>query len=73
MIIGYIYSQKCNENAIKKRLIYFEFWKYFFVYILKKGYPNSKCNDPFQFGIFLTFSTINASDQKTNKSSFQPE
>ena len=27
MIIGYIYSQKCNENAKKKRLIYFELWK----------------------------------------------
>ena len=24
MIIGYIYIQKCNENAKKKRLIYFE-------------------------------------------------
>ena len=39
MIIGYIYSQKCNENAKKKRLIYFELWKLWkhsFVYILKK-------------------------------------
>ena len=27
MIIGYIYRQKCNENAKKKRLIYFELWK----------------------------------------------
>ena len=27
MIIGYIYSEKCNENAEKKRLINFEFWK----------------------------------------------
>ena len=29
MIIGYIYSQKCNKNAKKIMLIYFEFWKYF--------------------------------------------
>ena len=36
MIIGYIYSQKCNENAIKKRLIYFELWKHFFVLITGK-------------------------------------
>ena len=42
MIIGYIYSQKCNENAKKKRLIYFELWKLWkhsFVYILKKKLP----------------------------------
>ena len=57
MIIGYIYSQKCNENAKKKRLIYFELWKHFFFNILKKGYQNSKCNNPVQFGIFLTFLT----------------
>ena len=63
MIIGYIYSQKCTENAKMKRLIDFELW-YFFVYILKKGYQNSKCNNPVQFGIFLTVLTINiASDQ----------
>ena len=42
MIIGYIYSQKCNENAKKKRLIYFELWKHFFVYILKKRLPEFK-------------------------------
>ena len=28
-IIAYIYSQKCNENANEKRLIYFELWFYF--------------------------------------------
>ena len=28
-IIGYIYSQKCNENANEKRLIYFYLWFYF--------------------------------------------
>ena len=59
MIIGYIYSQKCNENAKKKGLIYFEFWRHFFVYMLKKGYQNSICNNPVQFGIFLKFLTIN--------------
>ena len=59
MIIVYIYNQKCNENAKEKRLIYFEFWKHFFVYILKEGYQNSKCNNTVQFGIFLTFLTIN--------------
>ena len=73
MIIGYIYSQKCNENAKKKRLIYFELWKHFFVYILKKGYQNSKCNNPVQFGIFLTVLTINIASDQNNKSSFQPE
>ena len=76
MIIGYIYSQKCNENAKKKRLIYFELWKLWkhsFVYILKKkSYQNSKCNNPFQFGIFLTFLTINIASDHNNKSSFQP-
>ena len=73
MIIGYICSQKCNENAKKKRLIYFEFWKYFLVYILKKGYQNSICNNPVQFGIFLTFLTVNIASDQNNKSSFQPE
>ena len=29
MIIGYIYSQKCNENAKEKRLMYLELWFYF--------------------------------------------
>ena len=29
MIIGDIYSQKCNENAKEKRLMYFELWFYF--------------------------------------------
>ena len=72
MIIGYIYSQKCNENAKKKSLIYFELWKYFFVYILKKRYQNSKCNKPVQFGIVLTFLTINIASDHNNKSSFQP-
>ena len=38
MIIGYIYSQKCNENTKKKKLMYFDLWQNFFVYILKKGY-----------------------------------
>ena len=73
MIIGYIYGQKCNENAKKKRLIHFEFRNHFFVYILKKGYQNSKCNNPVQFGIFLTFLTINIASDQNNKSSFQPE
>ena len=72
MTIGYIYSKKCNENAKKKRLIYFDLWKNFFVYILKKGYQNSKCNNPVQFGIFLTFLTINIANDHNNKSSFQP-
>ena len=71
MIIGYIYSQKCNENA-KKRLIYFEFWKHFFVYILKKSYQNSKYIKPVQFGMFPTFLTINIASDQNNKSSFQP-
>ena len=73
MIIGYIHSQKCNENAKKKRLIYFELWKHFFVYILKKGYQNSKCNNPVQFGIFLTVLTINIAIDQNKKYSFQPE
>ena len=73
MIIGYIYSQKCNKKAKKKRLMYFELWKNFFVYILKKGYQNSKCNNPVQFGIFLTVLTINIASDQNNKSSFQPE
>ena len=72
MIIGYINSQKCNENAKKKRLIFLELWKKIFVYILKKGYQNSKCNNPVQFGIFLTFLTINIANDRNNKSSFQP-
>ena len=73
MIIGYIYSQKCNKNDKKNVLIYFEFWKHFFVYILKTGYQNSRCNNPVQFGIFLTFLTINIASDQNNKSSFQPE
>ena len=72
MIIGYIYSPKCNENAKKKRLIYFELWKNFFVYILKKGYQNLKCNNLVQFGIFITLLTINIANDHNNKSSFQP-
>ena len=74
MIIGYIYSQKCNENAKKKKLIYFELWKLWkhsFVYILKKSYQKSKYNNPVQFGIFLTFLTINIASDLNNKSSFQ--
>ena len=72
MIIGYIYSQKCNENAKKKKLIYFELWNFFFLYILKKGYQNSKCNNPVQFGIFITLLTTNIANDNNNKSSFQP-
>ena len=74
MIIGYIHSQKCNENAQKKKLIYFELlklWKHSFVYILKKkSYQNSKCNDPVQFGIFITLLTMNIANDHDNKSSF---
>ena len=63
MIIGYIYSQKCNENVKKKRLIYLLLWNIFLFIFWKNGYQNSKCNNPVQFGIFLTFLTINiASD-----------
>ena len=73
MIIVYIYYQKYNENAEKKGLIYFEFWKHFFVHILKTGYQNSRCNNPVQFGIFLTFLTINIACDQNSKYSFQPE
>ena len=59
MIIDNTYSQKCNKNAKKNMLIYFEFWKHFFVYILKKGYQNSKYIKSFSLAIFLTFATIN--------------
>ena len=75
MIIGYIYRQKCNENAKKKRLIHFELWKLWkhsFVYILKKSYQNSQRNNPVQFGIFITLLTINIANDHNNKSSFQP-
>ena len=72
MIIGYTYSQKCNENAKKKRLIYFVLWQYFFVYFLKNGYQKLKCNNQVQFGIFLIFLTINIASNNNNKSSFQP-
>ena len=72
MIIGYIYSQKCNENAKKKRFIYFDLQKNFFVYILKKGYQNSQCNNPVQFSIFITLLTINIANDHSKKSSFQP-
>ena len=47
MSIGYIFSQKCNENAKMKRLIDFELWKYFFVYILKKGQEKTEKNGNF--------------------------
>ena len=72
MIISYIYNQKCNKNAKKNMLIYFEFWKKNFVYILKKGYQNSKYIQPVQFGMFPTFLTINIASDQNNKSSFQP-
>ena len=61
------------KKAKKKKLIYFELWKKKIVYILKKGYQNSKCNNPVQFGIFLTFLTVNIASDQDNKSSFQPE
>ena len=73
MIIGYIYSQKCNKNAKKNMLIFLEFWKKKFGYILKKGYQNSKYIQPVQFGMFPTFLTINIASDQNNKSSFQPE
>ena len=72
MIIGYIYGQKFNENAKMKRLINFVLWKYFFVYFSKNGYQNWKCNNPVQFGIFLTFLTISIASDHNNKSLFQP-
>ena len=53
-------------------LIYFEFWKKKIVYILKKGYQNSKYIQPVQFGIFPTFLTTNVASDQKNKSSFQP-
>ena len=53
-------------------LTYFEFWKKKIVYILKKGYQNSKYIQPVQFGMFPTFLIVNIASDQNNKSSFQP-
>ena len=74
MIIGYIYSQKCDENAKKKVNMCWALETleaFFCLYFEKKSYQNSKCNNPVQFGIFLTFLTINIASDLNNKSSFQ--
>ena len=42
MIIGNIYSQKCNKNAKKNMLIYFEFWKKNFCLHFEKRLPEFK-------------------------------
>ena len=76
MIIGYIYSQKCNENAKKKRLIYFELWKLWkhsFVYILKKKVTRIRnVVTQFSLAFFLHLQFIvNIASDLNNKSSIQ--
>ena len=71
MIIGYIYSQKCNKNAKKNMLIYFEFWKKNCLHF-EKRYQNSKYIQPVQFGMFPKFLTKNMASDQNNESSFQP-
>ena len=71
MIIGYIYSQKCNENAKLNWAITFLFLVAFFQNIKKEMLPEFKIYQLFLFGFFITLLTINIANDRNNKSSFQ--
>ena len=72
MIIGYIYSQKRNENAKLNWVITFRITVAVFQKINKKILPEYKIYYPFLLGIFITLLTMNIANDHNNKSSFQP-
>ena len=71
MINGYIYGQKCNENAKLNWVITFLILLAFFQNVNNFS-PEFKIHQPFLFGIFITLLTINIANDNNNKSSFQP-
>ena len=72
MIIGYIYSQKCNENANLNRVITFLIMIAFFQNINKK--KSSRVQNIFTFSFWHFHYTFdyNIANDHNNKSSFQP-